>query len=118
MPAQLDAHDHENPASTSLEWGELWSFVLKKTNQAWIWIALHRESRQFVAYEIGDRSQSSFRRLWEAISISKLVQATVSWIECVLLLANLYLAKLHDWFYIRVIWHISLKYLGVGYECG
>jgi hypothetical protein len=36
----------------------------------------------------------------------------------VLLLANLYLAKLHDWFYISVIWHISLKYLGVGDECG
>ncbi len=73
---------------------------------------------QVVAYEIGDRSQSSFRRLWEAISTSKLVQATVSRIECLLLLANLYLAKLHDWFYISVMWHISLKYLGVGYECG
>jgi hypothetical protein len=36
----------------------------------------------------------------------------------VLLLVNLYLAKLHDWFYISVIGHISLKYLGVGDECG
>jgi hypothetical protein len=42
-------------------------------------------------------------RLWEAISTSKLVQATVSRIECVLLLAHLYLAKLHDWFYISVM---------------
>ena len=58
---------------------------------------------QVVAYEIGDRSQSSFRRLWEAISTSKLVQVTVSRIECVLLLAHLYLAKLHDWFYICVM---------------
>ena len=36
----------------------------------------------------------------------------------VLLLANLYLAKLHDWFYISVTGHISLKCLGVRHECG
>ncbi len=31
--------DVTNPASTILELDELWSFVAKKTNQAWIWIA-------------------------------------------------------------------------------
>jgi IS1 family transposase/transposase-like protein len=56
-----------NPASTILELDELWSFVLKKTNQAWIWIALCRQTRQVVAYAIGDRSQTTCRRLWEAI---------------------------------------------------
>ncbi len=33
---------------------ELWSFVLKKTNQAWIWIALCRKTRQVVAYAVGN----------------------------------------------------------------
>ena len=32
--------------------------------------------------------------------------------------SHLYLAKLYDWFYIRVVWYISLEYLGVGYERG
>jgi hypothetical protein len=41
--------DTTNPASTILELDELWSFVAKKTNQAWIWIALCRQTRQVVA---------------------------------------------------------------------
>lgn len=56
-----------NPASTILELDELWSFFAKKTNQAGIWIALCRQTRQVVAYAIGDRSQATCRRLWEVI---------------------------------------------------
>lgn len=52
-----------------LELDELWSFVLKKTNQAWIWIALCRKTRQVVAYTMGDRSEASCCRLWEAIPL-------------------------------------------------
>jgi insertion element IS1 protein InsB len=63
----LIAPDATNPASTILELDELWSCVAKKTDQAWIWIALCRSSRQVVAYAIGDRSQTTCRRLWEAI---------------------------------------------------
>jgi insertion element IS1 protein InsB len=59
--------DATHPDSTVLELDELWSFVAKKTNQAWIWIALCRSTRQVVAYAIGDRSQATCRRLWEAI---------------------------------------------------
>ena len=59
-----DANDAD---TTILELDELWSFVLKKTNQAWIWIALCRKPRQVVSYAIGDRSEKTCRRLWEAI---------------------------------------------------
>jgi IS1 family transposase len=59
-----DANDVD---ATVLELDELWSFVLKKTNQAWIWIALCRKTRQVVAYVVGDRGQTTCRRLWEAI---------------------------------------------------
>jgi insertion element IS1 protein InsB len=59
--------DAPDPEATILELDELWSFVAKKTNQVWIWIALCRKSRQVVAYAIGDRSQSTCRCLWEAI---------------------------------------------------
>jgi hypothetical protein len=41
-----DPHD---PEATLLELDEAWSFVLKKTNKAWIWIALCRKTRQVVA---------------------------------------------------------------------
>ncbi len=55
-----DPHDAE---ARVLELDELWSFVLKKTTQAWIWIALCRQTRQVVAYAVGDRSQQTCRRL-------------------------------------------------------
>lgn len=41
--------------------------MLKKTNQAWIWIALCRKTRQVVTYAIGDRSQKTCLILWKAI---------------------------------------------------
>jgi insertion element IS1 protein InsB len=59
--------DGNDPNATILELDELWSFVLKKANQAWIWIALCRKTRQVIAYAIGDRSQKTCRILWEAI---------------------------------------------------
>jgi len=48
----------------TLELDELWSFVLKKANKRWIWIALCRQTRQVVAFVIGDRSAATCRRLW------------------------------------------------------
>jgi len=59
--------DPQDTTSTTLELDELWSFVLKKANRSWIWIALCRKTRQVVAYAIGDRSKETCLRLWEAI---------------------------------------------------
>lgn len=43
------------------------SFVLKKARKRWVWLALCRQTRQIVAFVIGDRSAQTCRRLWEAI---------------------------------------------------
>lgn len=51
--------DANDPEATTLELDELWSFVLRKANQAWVWIALCRKTRQVVAYAIGDRSEKT-----------------------------------------------------------
>jgi InsA N-terminal domain/IS1 transposase len=56
LPTTLVAPDPEDATSTILELDELWSFVLKKANHSWIWIALCRRTRQVVAYAVGDRS--------------------------------------------------------------
>jgi len=50
-----------------LELDELWSFVLKKSQKRWIWLALCRRTRQIVAYVIGDRSEKTCRKLWARI---------------------------------------------------
>src|SRR5215210_4376734 len=59
--------DPSNPEATTLELDELWSFVLKRANKRWVWIALCRLTRQVVAYVIGDRSEASCKKLWERI---------------------------------------------------
>lgn len=50
-----------------LELDEAWSFVLKKTQKRWLWTAICRRTRQIVAYVIGDRSEATCQKLWEAI---------------------------------------------------
>src|SRR5258707_3111199 len=59
----LLAPDPEDPTSTILELDELWSFVLKKAHDSWIWIALCRKTRQVVAYAVGDRSRQDVSML-------------------------------------------------------
>lgn len=59
--------DPDDPEAHVLELDELWSFVVKKANQVWIWIALCRKTRQVVAYAVGDRSEATCWKLWIAI---------------------------------------------------
>jgi len=59
--------DPDDPESTTLELDELWSFVLRRDNKRWVWVALCRATRQVVACVIGDRSEQTCRELWAAI---------------------------------------------------
>jgi insertion element IS1 protein InsB len=63
----LVAPDPDDPNATILELDELWSFVLKKVNKVWIWIALCRKTRQVVARAFGDRSKGTCLILWKNI---------------------------------------------------
>jgi IS1 family transposase/transposase-like protein len=53
-----------------LELDEVWSFVLKKAQQRWIWVALCRRTRQIVAYFIGDRTEASCLQLWRRLPLA------------------------------------------------
>jgi len=63
----LAAPDPSEEAAVVLELDELWSFVLKRANKRWIWIALCRATRQVVAYVVGDRSRATCQKLWAAV---------------------------------------------------
>lgn len=54
-------------ADDILELDEMWSFVQRRKNQVWLWIALCRRTGQVVAYYTGDRSKKSCKELWERI---------------------------------------------------
>ena len=61
-----------------LELDELWSFVQKKEQECWVWIALCRRTRQVVAYTIGDRSQEGAVSLREHVPEDDRCRATRS----------------------------------------
>jgi insertion element IS1 protein InsB len=61
--------DQAEPATSILELDELWSFVLKRANKRWVWIALCRATRQVVAYVVGDRSRATCQKLWQQIPV-------------------------------------------------
>ena len=58
LPAQAD---------DVLEMDELVSFVSEKWFKRWLWTAQCRRTRQIVAFAIGDRSETTARKLWQAI---------------------------------------------------
>ena len=45
----------------------LWSFVDKKANRQWVWIAMDAKTRQVLAFHVGDRRGQSAQALWEKI---------------------------------------------------
>lgn len=59
-----------------VEADEAWSFVHKKANPQWLWLALETQSRQVVAFFVGDRSRRSARKRWKKIPAVYRHQAT------------------------------------------
>ena len=54
-------------AELTIECDELWSFVQKKDNKQWIWIALDVQTRQVIAFHVGRRDKEAAKQLWQKI---------------------------------------------------
>src|SRR5258705_2373467 len=52
------------------------SFVKKKANKQWIWIAMDAKTRQVIAFHVGDRIRKSAKRLWTKIPLAYRQHAT------------------------------------------
>lgn len=50
-----------------LELDEMWTWVLRRKNKRWLWLALCRRTRQIVAYALGCRGAATCRVLWQRI---------------------------------------------------
>jgi insertion element IS1 protein InsB len=46
-----------------VEADEMASFVQKKANKQWLWIAMDAKTRQVIAFHMGDRSRRSAKQL-------------------------------------------------------
>ncbi len=51
----------------TIQCDELWSFVSKKANKQWVWLALDRETRLIVGCFVGARDESGARGLWQSL---------------------------------------------------
>jgi insertion element IS1 protein InsB len=72
LPDDLNFHVEEEADELIIctfesEIDEMLSFVGNKANKQWISIALDVNSRQVVAFHVGDRSGQSAKALWKAI---------------------------------------------------
>ncbi len=56
-----------NPEAVQLELDEMWSFVARKGNKLWVWIALCNHTRQVVARVVGGRGVATCRKLWSSV---------------------------------------------------
>jgi IS1 family transposase len=56
----------------------MWSFVQKKANKQWIWIAMDAKTRQIIAFHVGDRSGASGKQLWGNVPEAYQQQAALS----------------------------------------
>jgi insertion element IS1 protein InsB len=81
----LPAHLHVQPVASShdviigrlqVEADELGSFVEKKANKQWVWIAMAKQTWQIIAFHVGDRSRDSAKQLWANLPTVYRVQAT------------------------------------------
>jgi insertion element IS1 protein InsB len=71
-PDHLHVHLSVNPTDVVIqrldaETDEMWSFVGKKVNKQWSWLAMDTKTRQVMAFHIGDRSRESGAQLWAKI---------------------------------------------------
>jgi IS1 family transposase/transposase-like protein len=63
-----------------VELDEMWSFVEKKKNQCWLWLAYSPKDRQMLAFSLGRRTDESLRKLLEKLSAVQITRyCTDNW---------------------------------------
>ena len=45
----------------------MWTFVGRRKNKVWLWLAVERATRRIVAWVLGCRGAATARRLWQAL---------------------------------------------------
>lgn len=51
----------------TIQCDELWSFVGRKRNKQWVWLALDVDTREIVGVHVGARDESAARQLWVSL---------------------------------------------------
>jgi insertion element IS1 protein InsB len=81
LPDHLHVQPEDSPHAviiqrSDVEADEMCSFVEKKANKQWLWLAMDTTTRQDIAFHAGDRSGKSAAQLWANIPPAYREQAT------------------------------------------
>lgn len=66
VPREIVIMDKEKGRIT-IECDEMWSFVGKKDNKQWIWLAIDRNTREIVGAYVGSRDRKGAQGLWDSL---------------------------------------------------
>ena len=66
---KIDSCDESDVEVVEMEADELWSFVGSKENRQWLWLAIHRPSRQIIAMHVGPRTEASAKAFYEKLPV-------------------------------------------------
>ena len=66
VPRQVSVSDKPKGKLT-IECDELWSFVDRRNNKYWVWLAIDRKTREIVGCYVGARSRESAKKLWASL---------------------------------------------------
>ncbi|KIC71631.1 hypothetical protein DB44_DH00010 [Candidatus Protochlamydia amoebophila] len=64
LNAQITCHEQDELEVTKLEGNERWRFVGNKKNDQWLWLNLHKKSRQVLAKQVDPRDKKTAERLF------------------------------------------------------
>jgi hypothetical protein len=59
LNAEVTCSEDDDLELIKLEADELWSFVGSKKNDQWLWLVLHKSSRQILAMQVGPRNKKT-----------------------------------------------------------
>ena len=51
----------------TIECDEMWSFVGSKNNKQWLWLAIDIETKEIVAFSLGERGEKGANQLWNSL---------------------------------------------------
>ncbi|MBS4163546.1 hypothetical protein PRO82_000849 [Candidatus Protochlamydia amoebophila] len=64
LNAQVTCCEKDELEVAKLEGNERWSFVENKKNDQWLWLNLHKKSRQVLARQVGPRDKKTVELLF------------------------------------------------------
>ncbi len=69
VPREVKVMVKPSALNLAIECDEVWSFLQKKEDKQWVWLAIDRGTREIVGVHVGDRSAEGAQALWDSLPV-------------------------------------------------